>query len=104
MGTVAGGAGGVGMFVASSTASWAEPTEDPFAKMDAIAKETYGSTHSNYPNAISPLPTNKRSAQELTADTIRTAPPVDDVPEESDLEKALKESQRQKKIEPRTHG
>eukprot|EP00549_Striatella_unipunctata_P003488 CAMPEP_0118695202 /NCGR_PEP_ID=MMETSP0800-20121206/13041_1 /TAXON_ID=210618 ORGANISM="Striatella unipunctata, Strain CCMP2910" /NCGR_SAMPLE_ID=MMETSP0800 /ASSEMBLY_ACC=CAM_ASM_000638 /LENGTH=96 /DNA_ID=CAMNT_0006593939 /DNA_START=207 /DNA_END=497 /DNA_ORIENTATION=- len=54
-----------------------------------------------WPERPSPLPTSFKSAQELTT---KTADIVENDEEESDLSKAIKESLRKKKIEPRSHG
>lgn len=60
------------------------------ADFDSFAQEL-----KRWPESPSPLPTTKRSAQELTSDEKKAV---------SDMEKALNESSKKKKIDPRTHG
>ena len=67
-------------------------------------------TSSKWPDSPSPLPTNKRSAQELTRETTEdVVPPEVAVGKEkeetdSDLQRALFQSGQRKQIDPRTHG
>jgi hypothetical protein len=70
---------------------------DPFAAMDSIA-EKIGSSYSNYPNSISPLPTLKETEKDLVADEDKSKE------KPLDMDEALKKVRKEKKIDPRTHG
>jgi hypothetical protein len=79
--------------------SMAAAVEDPL--------EAFGKTLSatpppqlGWPHSPSPLPTSVKSAAELTAPSTQTKDPVP----ASDLMKALEESSKKKKVDPRTHG
>ena len=102
----------------------ADDAVDPLAQMDAIAAQINGGSagsggavtaglgsdsikRSGYPDSISPLPTAKFSEYDLVNDP----PDVGSTKGgrgggggSTDLQKALKESQSRKKIDPRTHG
>jgi hypothetical protein len=57
----------------------------------------------------SPLPTRKKSAQELTRDpdppsTSTLDAPDADADDSNDMAKALRDASRKKRIDPRTHG
>ena len=108
----------------SSSVANADDAVDPLAQMDAIAAQINGGSsagsggavsaglgsdsvkRSGYPESISPLPTAKYSEYDLVNDP----PDVGSTTGGSgggpttDLQKALKESQSRKKIDPRTHG
>jgi hypothetical protein len=68
---------------------------DPFAAMDSIA-EKIGSSYSNYPNSIPPLPTPKET--DLVADEVK----LKEAP--LNFDEALKKVRKEKKVGPTTHG
>ena len=72
--------------------------EDPFSKMDSIAAKI-GSDNSGYPNSISPLPTFKQSEKELVQNEEKSK-----IQTSSEMEEALKNVRKEKRIDPRTHG
>ena len=83
--------------VAFSSSAFAED-EDPFSKMDSIAAKI-GSDKSGYPNSISPLPTFKQSEKELVQNEEKSK-----IQTSSEMEEALKNVRKEKRIDPRTHG
>jgi hypothetical protein len=78
-----------------------DSSSDPFAQMDAIAAEMRGSSSNDF-NSVSPLSTNKKSSppQELAAELLPKAP----TSAVSDMQKALGEAKRRRKVDPLTHG
>jgi hypothetical protein len=68
---------------------------DPFAAMDSMAEEI-GSSYSNYPNSIPPLPTPKET--DLVADEVK----LKEAP--LNFDEALKKVRKEKKVGPTTHG
>jgi hypothetical protein len=74
--------------------------------LEAFGKELAG----KWPHSPSPLPTQVKTAAELTSPTGKMAEPPDVTSAEeglqamSDLERMLQESSKKKKVDPRTHG
>ena len=89
---------GVVVATAGSTAAFAageqDEDDDP---LDAFGKQL---SESKWPDSPSPLPTSFRSAAELTAPREED----DDNTTTTDLEKALAESSKKKRIDPLTHA
>ena len=89
---------GVVVATAGSTAAFAageqDEDDDP---LDAFGKQL---SESRWPDSPSPLPTSFRSAAELTAPREED----DDNTTTTDLEKALAESSKKKRIDPLTHA
>jgi hypothetical protein len=82
-----------------STAAAGE--QDPLEAFGKTLSTTPPSQLGGWPHSPSPLPTSVKSAAELTApSTPLTMDPVS----ASDLIKALEESSKKKKVDPRTHG
>ena len=99
---------GAASVVVPLPATVASAADDPFAELDDIAAKIKGE-YSSYPNSISPLPTYKTTAKELIEDDNGgTAASKNDQPKvsggSSDLDKALQDISKQKRIDPRTHG
>eukprot|EP00547_Thalassionema_nitzschioides_P000196 CAMPEP_0194213746 /NCGR_PEP_ID=MMETSP0156-20130528/14551_1 /TAXON_ID=33649 /ORGANISM="Thalassionema nitzschioides, Strain L26-B" /LENGTH=87 /DNA_ID=CAMNT_0038941851 /DNA_START=285 /DNA_END=545 /DNA_ORIENTATION=- len=82
----------------TTTISTAQAEDDP---LDSFGKEL--SSSSNWPQSPSPLPTNVKSAAELTAPGPTKDSQENNPKEPSDLEQALQNGSKKKQVGPLTH-
>lgn len=93
-----------GLVVASQTPQFAVAADDstrPVDELDAFGQELQQQS-GRWPDSPSPLPSMKRSAQELTMEANATAAAA--AAASSDMQSAIERASKKKQIHPRTHG